>query len=211
MKILVTNRRALTVLCLCPADEGTTKKQKFLYIAFSIITNIMVLCAITASFVFFCKNISVDLDASLYSLLQISTFLNVFYMTMAAFTFRQQMGDIFEKLQEIYDASKRSVFTKWKYFRWKKKRFQLFADANEEESNFLVEANNKSERLWQIFFKYLLPSIAIPNALNGFTSIAKSFIMIGHFDTQYSHHQQAKLRWVMSFGFFCLTKKQNFI
>lgn len=106
MKVLVTNRRALTWICMIPPEPGTPVNGILLQVLFTIVTMAFVLCVLAASVVFFLNNIAIDYALSLFVLLQICAFMSAAYMALSGFALRQQMHGVFETLQAIYDASK---------------------------------------------------------------------------------------------------------
>lgn len=105
MKPLVTNYRVLTWLCVCPPEESINRRRKLVYIP--LISSILIgnIFFVWTSIVFFTKTVSVNLEASLFSLLQILAFSNIIYLIIVASILRRQIAGLFSGLSRIYDES----------------------------------------------------------------------------------------------------------
>lgn len=111
MKVLETNRRVFTWVCICPAEPGTPTYESVLHLLFAVTTISIDCCVMAASIIFFLENIFIDLAASLFVILQICSCASVFYMAMTGISLRQQMGGVFQTLQRIYDESNINTFS----------------------------------------------------------------------------------------------------
>lgn len=106
MNPLVTNKKVLTWLCLCPAEKSTKWSWKLIYAIFALTIFTGNLCAFVVSVVYFMQFVSTDLEGCLYALYQIGAFSALIYMTMTAFYLRHEISALFESLSEIYHMCK---------------------------------------------------------------------------------------------------------
>lgn len=106
MKPLVTNYRVLTWLCVCPSEVPISWGRKLAYIC--LITSIFIACvyATLASAAFLIKNLSVDLEESLYSFAQMAGYIAATYLIIVALFLRQEITKLFAGLSRIYAESK---------------------------------------------------------------------------------------------------------
>lgn len=93
-------------LCVFPFDKNTNTTKKMVYIFFISSIFFLHLCALAASAVFIFKFISIDMQRSVFALLQFGTFFSTTYSIIVAFFIREQIIGIFKKISEIYRASK---------------------------------------------------------------------------------------------------------
>lgn len=109
MEPLVTIRQMLIWLCVFQAEEGTSKRRKHLYFATSLFV-VTILLSIFATSVFtLLKLMSVDLEQSLYALMQTIAVFSTLNMMFNTFILRQKLKIIFEKLSEIYSERKNFI------------------------------------------------------------------------------------------------------
>lgn len=106
MRPLVTNRRVLTWLCVCSADEYTTIKPKMLYVSITIIVFVAILSAFAGTLAFVLKFFSVDLEASLLGFLPNVAYASGVYGMIVSFIIRKKINAIFDELMLIYNKSK---------------------------------------------------------------------------------------------------------
>lgn len=104
IKPLATIRQVFTWLCVCSADKIRNKKMKNSYIILTTIILIALLCVISASIAFFMKNVSNDLESSLYCLGQIMPYTSVLYLLIGGLFLRHKIDDLFDQLTEIYNG-----------------------------------------------------------------------------------------------------------
>lgn len=98
-------RQILIWISVIPADNDT-KWQTIGYRILSLNIFIILLSAAAASITFCYKFISLDLEASLYSMAQISAFGAMIYTIIATFFIRHHIEALFDSLHTIYETSK---------------------------------------------------------------------------------------------------------
>lgn len=106
MRPLSMIQQVLVWLCMHPFRENMQKWKKCTCFAFSLVGFIVNLCTVISSVAFFLKIVSVNFEESLYALMQICPFISVLNITIATFFLRNRIGEIFEKLFNIYETSK---------------------------------------------------------------------------------------------------------
>lgn len=106
MRPLSRIRDVFSCLCLHPFDKNISKWQKCARVITVLIVFTMNFCATISSVVFFLKNLSIDLEASLYALIQIFGMIGAVYTTIVTYLLRNQIYELFGKLSSIYDNSK---------------------------------------------------------------------------------------------------------
>lgn len=109
MEILVTNRQALTWLWMHPIDEDATKWQKTVNLVFSLLVFVIHLCSMMSAATFIFKNVSFDMEESLYAILQTVASSACFYVMIIGFYSRRKMLAIFRGLSKIVDICKNSL------------------------------------------------------------------------------------------------------
>lgn len=105
MKPLATNRRILTWLCVCPFDRDTSIVEKMFFIILTLFLFALVSSALVSSIVFFANNVSVDIESSLYALVEIAAYSGLLYMLMVVFILRKRINRFLGTLETIYDES----------------------------------------------------------------------------------------------------------
>lgn len=120
MEPLLTNRRIMMWLCVCPAIATSTKWQRFGYMVFTFFIIALNLSGLAASAVFFTKFVWTDLENSLFNIFNMSGHLSVLYMFIILFSSRRKITSLYEFLAELYRARKSWTFKEKK---WKKKIF----------------------------------------------------------------------------------------
>lgn len=81
----------------------------------------------------------------------------------------------------------------WKFYYNFEKSFKL--GENEDSFCYLIRANNKSEWIWKIFFKYILAGFAISTVTVCTGSMIICYLAKGHFDSKSVYHV-LKIMWV---------------
>lgn len=107
MKPLECNYRALIWLCVNPNEKNVSRWLKAIRITFALSVFVANSCAVIASIAFFSTFVSIDLEESLYSLLQIAAYIFVVYASIATFVTRRKFHKIFKDLSEIYEKCKK--------------------------------------------------------------------------------------------------------
>lgn len=99
MEPLVTNRRCLIWISVCPADESSNRWQKLAYVIFSLIILAMLLFGITASAVFCWKFVSIDLGRSVFSFVVVAAEFTAIYLALVGMILlRHKIGAVFDNL-----------------------------------------------------------------------------------------------------------------
>lgn len=106
MKPLATHQRVLTWLCICPAENHTSKWKKSLYILLVFALFVVEVSAVVSSLVFFLKNVSEDLEESLYALFVIVGDVCLTYGSLVLFYKRHEITAFLEELEQIFAISK---------------------------------------------------------------------------------------------------------
>lgn len=106
MKPLTVHRQMLTWLSICPPEANATLMKKYLYIIFTVLDIIIVFGVTSASLVYFVKMVLIDLQESLYALLQIVVYFGIIYVIFVAILLRHKISGIFDKLSLIYETCK---------------------------------------------------------------------------------------------------------
>lgn len=132
MKPLATHERVLTWLCICPAEDGTSKWMISLYIIFISIAFVFEVSILVSSYVYFLKNMSDNLEEALYALAQISGFGNGFLWKDSFFQI-SLANSFFNQISSVI-----------RWFNLHKFRVILFASRNCDISwNFSTYSYNK--------------------------------------------------------------------
>lgn len=106
MEPLVTNRRVMTWLCMCPAEKSASKKERIFYVAFAFTVTTTSLIFLLASVVYVMKYLLIDFEPSLYALFQAVAEVAMMNLVFVAFLMRHQIEAVFTQLSKIYRASK---------------------------------------------------------------------------------------------------------
>lgn len=106
MRPLATNRRMLTWLSLCPANDDTGFSMRLVHAAFTFAFISLGLAAFIASTVFCLQFVSTDFGTVLLAFWQIMAYTMVLYMFAVMLISRQKIKSTFETLSDIYRASK---------------------------------------------------------------------------------------------------------
>lgn len=106
MKPLVTIKRILIWLCMCPPEKSTIEWKKKAFSSFASVVLISFLFALMAHVTYIAKFLKTDFPGCLFAFLGVCGFWGVMYIMTTAFIMRQKMNSVFEKLTEIYDSSK---------------------------------------------------------------------------------------------------------
>lgn len=92
-------------MCILPADENATRRERILHIVSTIAIISIELCAFISSLVFFLKNVSIDLEVSLYAMFQMIAIFGLLYMVVPGLIMQRKMAAMFQTLSKIYDES----------------------------------------------------------------------------------------------------------
>lgn len=154
MEPIASNRRVLTWLCLCPFDPSTSTWKRAFFVISTIFLFASEVGAFISSIIFFVKNVSNDLEGSLYAVFQFVAFTGLIYMSIVAFILRKRINMFLGTLSTIYEESERA--NERNVFSWLSISFQLFSDSNLSSFRHFERANHKSELLWEYYAKFVL-------------------------------------------------------
>lgn len=105
METLTTNRRMLTWLSICSANETQSKWNKSIYIAFSLAAIAIEVIGFSSSLVFFLKNVSSDINAALFAFMQMIAMLGTIYAYISALVSHYKIREMIQHLVDIYVES----------------------------------------------------------------------------------------------------------
>lgn len=134
MKPLVTNRQCLILLCICPADERTSRRQKLAYYCCATIALFGLIGGFISNLSFARKFLSIDVGQAMYAFTFLFDEFAVLYMTLVGMILlRQKIATIFDNLSGIYKARKwnflginLNYLLSLTLFRWKCRFISLF-------------------------------------------------------------------------------------
>lgn len=106
MKPLNTNKQALIWLCAYSSDEPADKQSTFAHIIFTIFVIGTYVCFLSASIAYFLKYATIDLNETLYVLIQILAALPMMKALVIMIFLRDKFTTLFESLAAIYEACK---------------------------------------------------------------------------------------------------------
>lgn len=212
---MVTNRRVLTWCCVHPIDENTSKLKKLVYIAFTLFCLAVQVIGVTSSTVRFLNTMAIDFNESLYALFQIAAISGVIYMIGVAMLMGSKISQFFGTLEHICDASMKhllfnEVLSQFQseltmFLLWMIKKLVLKwlyndilnsnLDANDESFRFFQDANNKSERLWNFYFKLVVAGFPASTFSLAAVLVVLCRLTNKGFDVDYLY-MPYKLRWV---------------
>lgn len=150
---------------MCPADRSSNTLRKMAYISYTSTVLITSLVCFTASVAFCWKYFFTDFDGSMLAIMTAVQYFGLIYTFIVAILMHHKAEHIFTSLSTIYTTRKCESFDLKKkrkknnmicwnldYLRWK-------LDENRVAYQFLARANNTSEWLWTLYFKYVAVSI----------------------------------------------------
>lgn len=111
-KPLEACQRALTYVSVCAADENTSKWKRVFFKVYPLIMTSILLSMLIVSIAYFLRFVSTDLESTLSCLYQIVAFSSLLYSIIVTCFMRQSLLAMFESLEEIYDASKKTLLLK---------------------------------------------------------------------------------------------------
>lgn len=185
MKPLETNQRVLTWLCGVRPNESDKNGKNISHIILTLSIILVHLLAVISSVVFIYRNVSVNLEETLFSLLYNVGNSSALYQSVAIILLKDKLTEIFERLSKVYDKSKKKHFID-KVMRSHNIFFNL--DKTSESFHLLKETNEKCESAWTIFFKYILGGFAISTAINATISVLYCYTTNGYFDVKHVYY-----------------------
>lgn len=108
MEPLVTNRRCLIWLCVCPDNASSSSRwQKLAHAIFAIIAITGPTCVVAACFTYGWKFASTDMGKSIFTFMfGIGQFIAIYSVLAGIFLLRHKVVTIFDDLAMIYKDSK---------------------------------------------------------------------------------------------------------
>lgn len=155
MKPLESYQQVLMWLCGSPPHASDSNQRKIAYIALTSMAITANLLSVISSTVFIYRNVSVNLEETLYSLFHNVGSMSSLYQDIATVLLSHKLIRIFENLALIYDQSKKMFIQNYYFIQWNvhslrwKRRFVPPFEANKWEVRMDV-AN-----LQQICFAWL--------------------------------------------------------
>lgn len=187
MKPLVTAKRMLTWLSVFPIDKNVSITKRLGYMSFTAIILTCLLSAMISSSVFFVKYISIDLQQSLYAVLHLTLVVQALYMYAVIYRMRNKTKLAFEHLTNIYDQCKSSIRTLMESMLMI--TFHLNLDKADENSfRFLAQADEVSEWMWPIYWKFSLFGFFIGIPFTIAIPILILYLRYGIFDMEHVVH-----------------------
>lgn len=161
MQPLETNCRILVWMCVYPCDENTTIWMRSAHILFSVFIFVMNTTGFVFSGAYFVKYVSIDLEQSLFALLQTVGEANMLYILAITFILRHKITAMMRSLSRIYDMCKNTTEMYLLLFiifilSLLPSSISPIADVTIEMSLFLTKVNQCSDWMWSMFFKYAI-------------------------------------------------------
>lgn len=113
---LQSNRLILTWFCLFPCENDSSAFIKFAQRIFSLHCFILTCIGFCGSVLFVKRNLVIDLESSLFGVLQVAALINVIYMQILAHIHRTTIIATIKKFEEIYKSCKIMIHTKKWFF-----------------------------------------------------------------------------------------------
>lgn len=106
---LETNHLVLTWLCVFPPDESTSRLKRMAYTTFSLAIFGINAGSFFGSLAYFLKFMSVDLEQSLFAVVQMLGEVNMAYISIITYLLRHRITATYESLAKIYKAREYAV------------------------------------------------------------------------------------------------------
>lgn len=184
-------RQLLILVSIIPADNGTNKWRKILYNIFGFSIFAVLLCVTTASIIFFYEHMSIDLEASLYSMAQVSAFTAMIYTIIVTFFIRHDIEAIFYSLYNICESSKMQLVLFSRYFL----THNLISDNYDYFNKLLADAQENIAWMLKAFVKYMLFGFIVASIVQHTIACLYCFTKVGHFDANFVYYPY-KMTWV---------------
>lgn len=189
MDPLLSNKWALTWLCVYPTAKTTSNWKIWAHRVFTVTVLFGLLCGTASHLAYFMKFKSTDLEGSLFGFMGFASFFALDYVMLFVYSQRNQVISIFEELAVICDGCKYKFHISFDVLRsCQSNSIFFFAVGKHVDSfQFLIDTNNTSERIWALYVKYL----SLIFIVNGFGCVASTYISCtinGHFDANYVIH-----------------------
>ena len=103
MEPLKTTKWVLAWLCVYSASETASEFKRTAYTIFTAVDYIGHFCGVLTHFAYFLKYLSTDLAGAVFAFMGTTTFIGVTYVMTSLSLHRDQINDMFKKLDRIYD------------------------------------------------------------------------------------------------------------
>lgn len=182
---LATAHRMMKWLSMCPPEESATSRQRRLYIAYTLAIFFINVVAFSASVTYCLKLFSIDFDGTMFAFMCVIADFALIYFMITAIRKRHQIGDTFASLSIIYENSKFNSISLNKLQKFSMKKSQRsMTDEYEVNFQYLTQANNISEWMWTICFKYLAVILA-GFVITPLLSVLYYYLIEGCFNTDH--------------------------
>lgn len=162
MEPLITNRRYLVWLCVCPANKSASRWQKLAHATFATIVLTAVMCGVTGCLTFCWKFASIDFGRSVFAFMfAVAEFTAVYTATVGIFLLRHKIGAIFDNLAVIYRQSKCFFYLENIFKNQKNTTFVSNPDQKTDSFDYLARANDTSEWMCKTFSKIATVAIIV--------------------------------------------------
>lgn len=163
MQPLVSIRRIMTWLSMCPSDKSSNARQKNSYVACTLALLFFDFVYLSTSLVFCWEFILIDFESSTFAVMIVIGEIGVLYFIISAISMRHQIGGIFKRLSTIYKDSELIFIIAHEksqsQLQNKNKTQCSIPDENEVDVQCLTRANTTSEWIWTIYLKYVAVSV----------------------------------------------------
>lgn len=193
MEAFSTHRRIFQLMCIFPLAHKANLWKRMTVFILGFVATLSQILALLTSVVYVSKYATVDLEDSAKTIFQIAAYVNSSYLMCAAFLKRNQMLQVVDKFQRIYDASmffdtdfQQSVFVVGVlvvasvYFPTIS-QIVFYTDHGRTSMKFWRDANEMSEKIVVFFLR--TSAIFFCNTLVlGIVLVAYCYIVNGYFD-----------------------------
>lgn len=190
MRPLAGNQRVLTWFCVCKDDKSSVW-QNFAHVLLTAsIMFSLVFCLISSVF-FVVRFALIDLEKSLYTLFPIAGVCGMIYTMIILITSRDKINAMLNGLSIIYKTRKKieQFIDEIKHCIYSSKKNSFVRlDATQDSYQFLLNANEKSERMWPIYLKYVISGFLGILAANSVASVIIQQRKNQDFDVTYLFH-----------------------
>lgn len=110
MKPLESIQLAMTWLYAFPTDPTASKWKKLAYFMFSLGITVANLSSTTAGALFIVKNVSNNLEDSIFAFFHTIACFNMLYQSIVIVVLRRKLAALFTSLSKIYEESKKEKY-----------------------------------------------------------------------------------------------------
>lgn len=183
-------REVMTWLGFYPFENGTSQSKKWICIMFGWGVFFVNAAACVSSVIFFFKYVSIDLEESLYSAIQIFGVGGITCLMISSFLLRKTIFSIFQQLSEFYEIRKSEHFlcSIFEIEDFSLILFSTFQDSNGYSLQRLMHVNSRSEWIWSIYFKYGVGGFVPVALVTATISVIFCFTKNDHFESNNVYH-----------------------